>query len=380
MTNRANIQPSRCRNQLRRSGPLLLVCWLAAAVMRVSGAEAPAASTNIVIGLLVPPGETFGASIRDGAQIAVDQANRTDGKKVRLVVRGRVGQWGADAEEAARMVLDDGATALITPPDGAASHLVLQVSGRTTVPVVSLCPDSSVSRAGVPWFARVVPRTTDQARALFSHFSNGSSPVRRWLALVPPGRPGREVSIDLKTAALLSGCFLEQTIEIMATNADTRVTQALSTNTAGILVWLDPKPAALCVKALQRAGFSGAVAGPVWLHAPEFVALAGNSLEGFVLPGLLLGEASQQRFNAFEIVFRDKFKHQPDIMAAFGFDAAALLVQLLRSTEPENLPRSFPLDFTLPGVTGLLNFDAEGNRKTALQLLVFARDGFVPLR
>jgi len=363
------------------AGLLLLFGLVVGALMQTAaGADAPAARTNIVIGLLIPPEEPLGPSVRDGAQLAVDQANKTPGKSVRLFVRGRVGQWGADAEEAARMVLDDGATALIAPPDGAASHLVLQVSGRTAVPVVDLCADSSVSRTGVPWFARVVPRTQDEARMLFSFFRDGPYPVARWLALVPPGRAGREISTDLKTAALMASCFVEQTVEITATNAETRAAQALGTNTAGVLVWLDPKPAGVCVKALKRAGFSGPVAGPLWLHAPEFVAAAGDSLEGFVLPGLLLGEGSQQRFHAFEIVFRAQFKREPDIMAAFGFDAAALLVQVLRSTEPEALPRTFPKDFTRPGVTGILTFDAEGNRKAALQLLVFQNGEFVPLR
>jgi len=352
---------------------------LAASLMHAAGADAPAAGTNIVIGLLIPPEEAQGSNIREGAQMAVEQANKTPGKKVSLVIRGRVGQWGADAQEAARMVLDDRATALIAPPDGAASHLVLQVSGRTAVPVVSLCADSSVSRAGVPWFARVVPRTSDEARALFSFFGKVPSPVTRWLAIVPPGRSGREISIDLKTAALVAGCFLEQTVEFAATNSETRITQAITTNTPGVLVWLDPKPAAQCVNALKRAGFAGAVAGPIRLHTPEFVAGASNSLEGFVLPGLLLGEASQQRFQAFQTVFRNQFKKEPDITAAFAFDAAVLLIQILRTTEPDALPRTFPLDFTLPGVSGILTFDAEGNRKVALQLLVFDHGKFAPL-
>lgn len=360
-------------------GPLL-VSLFAASIACSQAAEPVAAKTNIVIGLLVPPEEALGANIRDGAQIAVEQANKTEGEKVSLTVRGRVGQWGADAQEAARMVLDDGATALVAPPDGSASHLVLQVSGRTAVPVVSLCPDSSVSRAGVPWFARVVPRTEDEAKALFSFFASAPSPVTHWLALAPPARAGREISNDLKTAALMNGCFIDQIVEITGTNTETRILNAMTTNTMGVLVWLDPKPAAECVKALKRAGFSGAVAGPIRLHTPDFVTAGSNSLDGFVLPGLLLGKASQQRFQAFQTVFRNQFKREPDITAAFAFDAAALLIQILRRTEPGALPQAFPLDFTLPGVSGILAFDAQGNRKAALQLLIFANGKFEALR
>ncbi len=370
--------------QVSRDFTLLLNLTVGLLVMAAGHAFAQAsatlADTNIVIGLLLPPEEALGPNFRDGAQLAAEQANQTPGKKASLVVRGRVGQWGADAQEAARMVLDDHAAALIAPPDGSASHLVLQVSGRTAVPVVSLCADSSVSRAGVPWFARIVPRTIDEAKLMFSSFKTGPAPITRWVALVPPARAGREISNDLKEAAVMCGCTLAQSFEVTSTNTDATIDRLVNTNFEGVLVWLDPKPAAECVKKLKRAAFAGAVAGPIRLHTPEFVAQAGNALEGFVLPGLLLGEASQQRFQAFQVVFRSRFKREPDIMAAFGFDAAALLVQLLRNTEPEALPKAFPIDFTLPGVSGILAFDENGNRKAALELLAFEKGAFVPLR
>ena len=65
--------------------------------------------TNVVIGLLLPPEEAEAASLRLGVLLAVEDANRAAAPRVSVVVRGRIGQWGADAVEAARMVLDDGA-------------------------------------------------------------------------------------------------------------------------------------------------------------------------------------------------------------------------------------------------------------------------------
>ncbi|HEY5914205.1 MAG TPA: ABC transporter substrate-binding protein [Verrucomicrobiae bacterium] len=350
------------------------------AAVHLVAAEAAPAKTNLVIGLLLPPEEPQAASVRDGVQLAVEQANKTPGPRVSLVVRGRVGQWGADAQEAARMALDDGATALIAPPDGGASHLVLQVSGRTAVPVVSLCPDSSVSRAGVPWFARLVPRTVDEARVLFSNFNSAPVQIGRWAAFVPPGRPGRETANDLKEAAVLARTSLGPIIEITFSNREAAVAVVMKTNAQAVLVWLDPKPAAECVKSLRGASFPGPIAGPIRLHTPEFVANAGNSLDGFFLPGLLLGEASQERFQAFQTVFRLQFKREPDISAAFSFDAAALLIQTIRNTEPEALIRSLPSDLAFPGVSGILAFDANGNRKLPLQVLIFENGSFAPLR
>ena len=58
-----------------------------------AGETATADSTNLVIGLLVPPEEPGAASLRDGATLAAEQANQSPGRRVSLVIRGRAGQW-----------------------------------------------------------------------------------------------------------------------------------------------------------------------------------------------------------------------------------------------------------------------------------------------
>jgi ABC-type branched-subunit amino acid transport system substrate-binding protein len=312
-------------------------------------------------------------------QLAVEQANQTSGKQVGVVVRGRVGQWGADAVEAARMVLDDGVSGLVAPPDGAATHLALQVSGRTAVPVVSLCADSSVSRTGVPWMLRIVPRTSEESGVVFSHFKAGSKVVTRWAALVPPARAGREISNDLAQAACSAGCVIEKVFEVAATNRAAVVDQVIKANPQGLLVWLDPEPAGTCVRMLKQAGFSGVFTGPSRLQTTEFVATTGQAMDGFALPGFLLDDETEKRFRAFQAAFQHQYHREADAMAAYSFDAAALLVHILRTTEPHALARSFPVEFSFPGVSGILSFDVEGNRKPALQLLTAQHGRFVPL-
>ena len=79
-------------------------------------AGVPAADNALLIGLLLPPEESSGLSLSQGAQFAVHHCNEQPGAKASLVIRGRPGQWGDDGVEAARMVLDDGARGLIAPP------------------------------------------------------------------------------------------------------------------------------------------------------------------------------------------------------------------------------------------------------------------------
>jgi ABC-type branched-subunit amino acid transport system substrate-binding protein len=313
--------------------------------------------------------------------LAVEQANQALTPKVTLVTRGRIGQWGADAVKAARMVLDDGAQGLIAPPNGAATHLALQVAGRTAVPVISLCADPSVSQTGVPWMVRIAPITIEEGRFLLSSLTTGQSDRSQWVALVPDGRAGREISLDLNRAASAAQRKLKRVYEVSSTltNLESVTAQVLKEQPTGLLVWLDPVPAGRLTKRLREVGFAGKLAGPSRCNSPAFLASSGRTSEGFLVPAIILDTPGEARLLAFQTAFRRRYGIEADNTAAEAYDAATLLAHILRRTDAQSLPRAFPLTFSLPGVSGELSFDAEGNRKTTLRLLSARGGRFEPV-
>jgi branched-chain amino acid transport system substrate-binding protein len=355
--------------------PALLALTLMACATCLHAGEPSADNTNLVIGLLVPPEEPGAASLRDGATLGVELANQSPGSRVRLVIRGRTGQWGADGVEAARMVTDDGALGLIAPPDGAATHLVLQVSGRTAVPVITLSADSSVSQTGVPWMARIVPRTVDEAKTLFTGIH-----ASHWVAVIPDGRAGREAARDLNEAATNSGCFIEKIIEVNRsfTNAARLGKQILKNHPDAVLLWLDPATAGTLAKSLRAAGFTGTLAGPGRLRSADFAAAAGGAMDGLMVPAPTLEKDAITAFQHFTEAFRGRYGHEPDATAAAACDAATLLIHILKQTGDRPAHEAFPLGFSFAGATGILAFDSQGNRKVNLQLLEAHGGQFVP--
>ncbi|MGA2749336.1 MAG: ABC transporter substrate-binding protein [Verrucomicrobiota bacterium] len=337
--------------------------------------ETIAGTNGLVIGLLLPPEEPAAASLSNGATLSVEQANQFPGPRVSLVIRGRTGQWGADGVEAARMVTDDGARGLIAPPDGAASHLVLQVSGRTAVPVVSLCADSSVTETGVPWMVRIVPRTIEEAKTLFTRI-----PARRWTAVVRDGRSGREAARDLGEAATHSGCTLDKIIDLnpSLTNPARLDKRILATHPDAVLLWVDPATAGKLARALRSAGFTGDLAGPGWLRAADFSSSAGDAMEGLRVSGPILERDATTAFQHFADAFRDRFGREPDPMAAAAYDAATLLIHILRQPGDRPAHEAFPITFSLVGASGNLAFDTQGNRKLNLQLFQAHGGQFIP--
>lgn len=346
----------------------LILAFIAVAwgAIHVVAQERGAAPDEIVVGFLLPPDQPSAESLRDGALLGVDLANRCQGARARLVVRGRAGAWGSDAVEAARMVSDDGAAALIAPPDGAASHLILQVSGRTRVPVASLCPDSSIGAAGVPWVARMVPQTVDEAAALFEGVA-----ADRWVAVLPDGRAGREAGRDLAAGAARCGRRIANAAPLPAgaTNLARLARRVLADRPDAVLLWLEPSVAGDLAKALRTAGFSGVLAGPGRLRTPQFTARAGEGDAGLITadPGRAGPEAAGAEPLTGE--FRARFGRPPEPLALAAGEAAMMLVRLLRSSREPATSADFPLRFAAAGAPDRIEFDQRGDRLATLRLV-----------
>ena len=346
----------------------LLTCLLAAPL-------ACAAGPGITIGLVAPPSEPDAASLVRGARLAVEESAESPGAPVVLEVRGENGQWGTVGNDAAALAGDRGVDAMIAPADGASSALVLQVSGRTQVPVASLCPDASVTGAGVPWAVRVVPRADQQAGALFA--AGRPAPIAAWWALVPPDRPGRAARRDLGKAAASRGTRLDRILEAGPDPA-AEARQAAAASPGGVLVWLAPRPAGAAVAALRAAGYRGCVAGPCSIDSPEFVAAAGPAAAGVLVAEYGRDAGLLARAGRFEARFLRRFGTPPDFSAAAAHDAAQVLIENLRRPGDTPAYRRFPPVLPTPGVTGEIRFDASGNRTGALQVLACQQGRFVP--
>jgi len=353
-----------------------IVLVMLAGAPGLHGGNSVAAEPDHIIGLLLPPEEPEAASLRDGATLGVEVANQAPGPHFRLSIRGRTGQWGADGVEAARMAIDDGAQGLITPLDGAASHLMLQVSGRTAIPVISLCADASVSQTGVPWMLRIVPRTVEEANALFAGIH-----ASHWTALIPGGRAGREAARDLRAAATNSLCSLEKSLEVNPsfTNATRLAQQILRQRPDAVLLWLDPATAGRLAKALRTAGFAGTLAGPGRLRSALFAAAAGDDMEGLIVAAPVLDPDAATAWRLFSDAFRLRFGREADATSAASYDASRLLIHILRQIGDHPAQEAFPISFCLAGASGNLAFDSQGNRKVNLQLMEAHRGQFTPV-
>ena len=353
-----------------------LVAWLLLAPFAGGVGARP-----LTLGLVAPPGEPDATSLLRGVQLAVAEANETGAAPVGLEVRSENGQWGTVGNDAVALVFSRHVDAIITPSDGAASHLILQVSGRTRVPVASVCPDSSITEAGVPWTVRVVPRTDQEAEALFAATRSPAGALLHWWAVVPADRPGRAVRRDLEAAARRGGTPLDGIVDGGEPKTDTAalVHTIVAAAPGGVLLWLPPSQAGTVAAALRAAGYGGCLAGPSPLDSPTFVAAAGAAATGVLVTEFRADADLRARADQFERQYRQRYDAKPDFSAAAAYDAARVLIETLRRAGDRAGYRQFPLALPTAGVTGVLHFDNSGNRTDALQVLTCQQGRFIPI-
>lgn len=351
---------------------------LALLVPPVAGA---AARPTVTLGLVVSPSEQASTSILRGVQLAVADANASSDGPVVLEVRNAEGQWGTAGNEAVSLVSEAHADGIISPEDGVTSHLVLQVSGRTQIPVASLCPDSSVTEAGVIWAVRVVPRTNQEAVALFAAARRPDRPASRWWAVAPPGRQGRSVRRDLERAARDAGTNLVQILDLGESKAslDAQVHLLVDAAPDGVLAWLPAAQAGTLAAALRKGGFTGTLAGPCPLDSPEFFAAAGAAAEGMRITNFRSDASFLATTEGFGSRYLRRYGASPDYSAKAAHDAAVVLISTLRRSGSGAAERLFPLTIPIQGANGVLHFDNLGNRTDALEVMTCKEGRFVPL-
>ena len=351
-----------------------LACLILAPIACVAG------TGPLTIGLVAPPTESDAVSLLRGVQLAVADANAAGSRRVDLAVQSTNGQWGTVGNDAVVLAADRSVEAIVAPADGAACHLILQVSGRTQVPVACVCADSSVTETGVTWAVRVVPRTDQEAGALFAAAQPSDRPPLHWWAVVPPGRPGRPVRRDLESAARSAAIALDRIVDGREQEAGQAAMAPMIAAAApgGVLLWLPPSQAGTFAAALRAAGYRGCLAGPSQLDSPAFVAAAGDAAAGVLVAEYRADAKLRSRADQFERRYRQSFDEEPDFSAAAAYDAARVLIETLRRSGDGGAYREFPLALPTEGVTGVLRFDPSGNRMDALQVLRCLHGCFLP--
>jgi len=345
-----------------------------AARERMPGGMAEAETVNI--GLLGPvgnnPEEIYGRAMRNGAQLAIEQANgkggyrapgATSGKMYELKVHNDAAQWGASSTEAVKMLFDEHVVAVLGSVDGASTHIMLRVALKLEFPIVDTATtDPTVTETRIPWLIHNFPDDRQQGYALAEAVFNERKLKRIGVIRTQSryARVGAQKFVD-EAKRLGHVPVLEVKFERGDKDFAAQMRLLQNAHVDAVVIWGEVPEAALILKQMRAMGMQQPVFGPSRLCYPEIIESAGPASEGLTTTVALDPTRADAKWQEFRREYRAKFNEEPDAYAAYAYDGMNLLV---RALEKAGLNRGRVMDAfreyqtqEYRGVAGVAHFD-----------------------
>ncbi len=333
---------------------------------------APADLDRISIGLLAPLEEVvdseLGRDLHDGTLLAFEEANQKGGYQgipFAVVPRNDNALWGSSSNTLVELAHDEEVWAVIGSIDSNSTHVALRAALKTEVLIVNVgSTDPTVTETGIPWIVRCTPddRQTGYviAQLLFEELEISSVAVLR-----ASDRYGRFGIREFRDAARRMGHPLS--VEVLFAPGSRNVRGELdrieAAKVEAVVLWANADDAARIVLEMRDRGMTHLIVGTDRLTAPQFLDTAGSTAEGVMLTSWIDPGRKDPRWSDFQRRFQTRFGREPGTFAAYGFDAANLVVEAVHQV---GLNRVLIRDYLMGmrayrGVAGEMLFDATSN-------------------
>jgi ABC-type branched-subunit amino acid transport system substrate-binding protein len=139
-----------------------------------------------------------------------------------------------------------------------------------------------------------------------------------------------------------------------------------NTSPEGVFLAASPKAASLFLLERQRQHLGGVVLGPDQLADLDFYEMAGQAAEGLLVCQPILLETENPKQSKFVRRFEQLYKRRPDWIAAAGYDAMRLALEVLNSSGPgrraflQSLRTISGPDTAFEGLSGPVFFKDDG--------------------
>jgi branched-chain amino acid transport system substrate-binding protein len=358
------------------AGPAITGC------KRVPSGEA--SSKEIVIGefaSLTGGTASFGQSSHKGVQMAVDEVNASGGvlgKPVRLVVEDNQSKAGEAATVVRRMISRDQIVALIGEVASSRSLEAAPIAQQNKVPMISpASTNPKVTEVG-DYIFRVCFIDPFQGAVLAKFMLE-----RGWknVAILTDVKQDYAVGLTEFFESYLTkngGTIVsDQSYSSGDKDFKAQLTSIRASNPQAILVSGYYNEAGLIASQARELGLTVPLLGGDGWDSPSLVQVAGNTMEGNYFSNHFSAEDTSPAVQNFLRKFQEKYKEEPDAMAALGYDATMLLFDAMKragSTESDGLRAAIASSKNFPGVTGSITLDEKRNASKPAVILT-VKDG-----
>lgn len=324
----------------------------------------------------------MGVSGRNGALLAVEQANAAggvNGRSVELIVRDDA-QRVDMAQRAVSDLLAARVPVIIGPMTSVMAEVVLPLTQASGTVLISPTVTSTALSGRDDHFFRVCATTREYATASAEYVLRGLG-VRRVAAILDMGNEAF-TSDWLKhfEQALVAGggslVGVERYQSVANVSLQEPVARLLATAPQAVLVAAGAVDMARISQLVRRTDSRVVLVGTTWAATEELVSIGGRAVEGAILPQVMDRDDDSAAYAAFVTAYRERFGHSPGFAAVAAYDATRLgLEGLARTSDVKKLRRLF-IDHRFTGVQQVLHLDAFGDTQRDVTMTVIRNGRF----
>jgi ABC-type branched-subunit amino acid transport system substrate-binding protein len=277
--------------------------------------------------------EILGTKMRDGARLAVEEANARGGylkRKIpfQMVEHNDNGLWGSSGNEIVNMAYKDKVWAILGSIDGANSHIAIRVALKAEILVMnSGDTDPTYIETNIPWTCRVIgdDRQMNYMLADYMYQKLGIQRVGIIRASNRYGRFGVRKLFDASRRAQ-HPVRLEMAYALGTQDFSLHLERLRQAGVDAIIHWGDAADGARILNQMRAQGMQQPYFACDRCLSDEFVTIAGANAEGVVCTFPWDPSRKDPRYLAFCERFRRRFHSEPETYAAHGYDGMNMLL------------------------------------------------------
>jgi len=352
-------------------------------------AEAPKAPETVTVRIgsaspLTGPQAHIGMDIRNGVQLAIDDANAANieigGRKVRFELLAEDDEANpTKATTVAQKLVDSKVAAVVGHFNSGASIPASKIYSDAGVPQISpASTNPKYTQQGFKTTFRVVAHDDQQGPVLAAFALNTLK--AKTIAIIDDSTAYGQGLADAFEAAVKAGGAKVVARE-HTTDKDTDF-KAILTKIRGrrpdliMFGGIDPQAGPM-VKQMRELGIKASYIGGDGIQTPNLVKLAGSAAEGVMasMPGL--PKEQMPGGKTFMDKFKAKFSVDVELFAPMGYDAVMVFIDAMKragSVEPAKfLPELAKTSYQ--GVIGPIAFDEKGDLRSGPITIYVVKDG-----
>jgi len=354
------------------------------------GGDAAATGDVIKIGVFEPlTGENGGGGAQeaDGIKYANEMYPEVLGKKVELVVVDNKSDKGEATTAVTRLIEKEGVVAIIGSYGSGVSIAAGDIISSAGVPAIGCSCTNPMVTQGNDYYFRACYLDPFQGTVMANYaIQNGAKTA----AVITQN--GDDYSTGLgnffkKAFVELTGdeksIVSESQFQTNEQDFNAILTNVKAANADVIFAPSSVATAPLIIKQARALGIEATIMGGDTWENPAIVEVAGADAEGIVLSTFFdeNAEAATEEAKKFVTGYKEKLAGKEPIIpavAALGYDSYIVLLDAIEragSTDKEAIRQALADTKDFEGVTGLLNFDENGDAKKNLAIIKTVKNG-----